>query len=352
MIININTPKKYEIIIKKGAFENIEPEIKKIYNGVKIVIITDENIYNLYGDQLTLILKKNYKLKTIIIKPGENSKSMETLAYVYEMFSGFLKRSDLVLAFGGGVVGDLTGFAASTFMRGVKFIQIPTTLLSQVDSSVGGKTAINLPNGKNLAGSFYHPEKVIIDPLFLNSLPEKYFYDGMGEMIKYACIKDRDLFNDLKKSKEDTYKNIEKLIYTCLNIKKELVEKDDKDYGIRMLLNFGHTLGHAIEKHFDYSISHGQAVCMGMYHITKNSQRLGFTKPGVIEDLTKLFKLHNINYNLPISTADIMKYIHLDKKNDSDFINLVLLKELGNAFIKKIQIRDLNNFVRIEQEKL
>lgn len=353
MMITVNIPKNYEIVIEKGIFLNIGSEIKKVYKGSKIAVITDDNLYRLYKKQLEdSMLRENLKPIMIVIPPGENSKSLEILKEVYSKLSENILRRDLIIAFGGGVVGDLGGFAASTYMRGVKFIQIPTTLLSQIDSSVGGKTAINLPEGKNLVGSFYHPERVIIDPILLKTLPEKYFYDGMGEVIKYACIKDENLFNNLITSKDYINKNIEELIFTCLNIKKELVEKDEKDYGSRMFLNFGHTIGHAIEKYLNYSISHGEAVCMGMYYITKNSQRLGFTKSGTAEKLTALFDKYNIKYKLSAATENIIKYIYLDKKNDSDFINLVLLKEIGNAFIKKVPLKNMYDFINIEQERL
>ncbi len=347
MKIDINMPKKYEIIIEKGVFKNIHNEIKKVYKGLRIAVITDENLYKLYGEQLT-VLFKDFELKIIKVVPGESSKSFETLMKVYSNLSGFIKRNDLIIAFGGGVVGDLTGFAASTFLRGVKLIQIPTTLLSQIDSSVGGKTAINIPEGKNLVGSFYNPEKVIIDPVFLQTLPEKYFRDGFGEVIKYACIKDENLFNTLMSSNA-VHENIEELIYTCLNIKKRLVEQDYKDYGLRMLLNFGHTIGHAIEKHLNYTISHGEAVCIGMYHITKNSQELGLTKNDTLMRLRLLFNKYSINYKLNISTEQIINYIYLDKKSDSDFINLVLLKEIGNAFIHKVSLENLYDFINIEE---
>jgi 3-dehydroquinate synthase len=351
--IDISMPKKYEIIIEKGAFNNIVKEIKEVYKGFRLAVITDENLYGLYGEQLRFsLLKESYDLKVIVIKPGESSKSFETLINIYSQLSGFLRRNDLIAAFGGGVVGDLAGFAASTYMRGVKLIQIPTTLLSQIDSSVGGKTAINLPEAKNLVGSFYHPERVIIDPLLLKSLPDKYIIDGLGEAIKYACIKDENLFNELMASKYNINENIEELIYACLNIKKEIVEKDEKDYGLRMLLNFGHTIGHAIEQYFNYAVSHGEAVCIGMYHITKNSQRVGFTKTNTVERLTALLENYNIKYNLPLSTAEIIKFIHSDKKNNSDFINLVLLKEIGNAYIQKVPLDNLYNFINVEQERL
>jgi 3-dehydroquinate synthase len=346
--IDINIPKKYEIIIEKGAFRNIAKEIKEVYKGLRLAVITDENIYSLYGEQLrNSLLKENYDLKIIVIKPGENSKSFETLIKIYSNLSEYIRRNDLIAAFGGGVVGDLAGFAASTYMRGVKFIQIPTTLLSQIDSSIGGKTAINIPEGKNLVGSFYHPDKVIIDPLLLKTLPDKYIRDGMGEVIKYACVKDENLFNKLMTSKNYMHENIEELICTCLNIKKELVEKDEKDYGLRMLLNFGHTIGHAIEKYLNYTISHGEAVCFGMYHITRNSQKLGFTKADTFEKLTALLDHYNIKYNLPVSTKDIIKLIYLDKKSNSDFINLVLLKEIGKGYIQKVPLDNLYDFIDV-----
>ncbi|MDV2934331.1 3-dehydroquinate synthase, partial [Enterococcus faecalis] len=170
---------------------------------------------------------------------------------------------DLIIALGGGVVGDLAGFVASTFLRGISFIQIPTSLLAQVDSSVGGKVAVDLERGKNLVGSFYHPELVLIDPNMLGTLPEKYFNDGLGEVIKYGCIKSKELFEKLEgfENKEDLKENIGEIIYECCNIKREVVEYDEKDLGERMILNFGHTLGHAIEQIYNYeTYSHGEAV--------------------------------------------------------------------------------------------
>lgn len=350
MKIDINIPKKYEIIIEKSSFKNIYNEIEEVYKGRRIAVITDENLYKLYGEQLKTLLG-DFEIKIIKVMPGENSKSFETLMEVFSELSGFIKRNDLIIAFGGGVVGDLAGFAASTFLRGVKLIQIPTTLLSQVDSSVGGKTAINTPEGKNLVGSFYHPEKVIIDPEFLKTLPDEYFWDGFGEIIKYACIKDENLFNKLMTSSHihENHENIEQLIYTCLNIKKQLVEQDEKDRGLRMLLNFGHTLGHAIEKHLNYTISHGKAVCIGMYYITKNSQRLGLTKNGTLMKLTALFEKYNINYNMNITNEQIINYIYLDKKSESDSIYLVLLKEIGNGFIHKVSLENLYDFINVEE---
>ena len=190
-----------------------------------------------------------------MVKAGEESKSFETLLKVYDKLLDFkINRGDIIIALGGGVVGDMTGFAASTFLRGIPLIQIPTTLLAQVDSSVGGKVAVDLPRGKNLVGSFYNPKAVFIDPLLLGTLSDKYVCDGMGEVIKYGAIKDRELFYKLLdyENKEAVLKDIDKIIYNCCRIKATMVEADERDTGERMLLNFGHTIGHAIEQFFNY----------------------------------------------------------------------------------------------------
>lgn len=350
-VLNINLPfNNYDILIEKGLLKSFGAEIKSVYSKTNIAVITDSNVYKLYGLKMQeVLIKENFNPSFIVVEPGEISKSLSTLEYVYSKLAEFnITRSDLIIAFGGGVVGDLAGFAASTYLRGIHYIQIPTSLLAQIDSSVGGKVAINLKEGKNLAGSFYHPLKVLIDPDMLLSLPEKYFKDGFGEVIKYACIKDSILFNLLMSFNDNQLFNyIEQLIYTCCEIKKNLVEKDEKDKGQRMLLNFGHTLGHAIEKYMNYEISHGEAVLLGMLFITKNSEELGFTESGTYKKIKSILDRFNIDYNINIDTQDIIDYITLDKKNLSGEINLVLLKEIGEAFIHKIPISEARKFLLI-----
>jgi 3-dehydroquinate synthase len=254
----------------------------------------------------------------------------------------------MIIAFGGGVTGDLTGYCASTYLRGVDYIQIPTSLLAQIDSSIGGKVAINLQQGKNLVGSFYHPKKVLIDPNVLNTLPEKFIKDGLGEVIKYACIKDSDFFEALLniKSKEELFDNIEYIIYTCCNIKKELVEKDERDTGLRMLLNFGHTMAHGIEKYFKYdSYTHGEAVALGMYYITQKSESLGLTQSGSSKRIKEMLMNYDIAFDLPDLNMDIIKSsVSLDKKNISGNINLILLRKIGDSFIEKISMDNINTF--------
>lgn len=349
--LNVNIPnKEYEIVIEKGLFENLGKEIRKIYKNTKISVVTDLNLYDLYKDSLNDILsEENFITDFIVIKPGEDSKSMNTLEQVYSKLAFFnITRSDLIVAFGGGVVGDLAGFAASTYLRGVNYIQIPTSLLAQIDSSVGGKVAINLKEGKNLAGSFYHPAKVLIDPDFLLSLPERYIKDGLGEVIKYACIKDSILFDTLMKinSRDDLFNNIEHIIHVCLSIKTHLVEADEKDTDLRMILNFGHTIGHAIEKHMNYQISHGEAVSAGMLYITKNSQLLGYTESGTYEKIKNIMDHFHINYtHQNLCTNDIKKYINLDKKNLSSELNLILIRKIGDSFVLKVPREEAEKFI-------
>lgn len=340
---------KYSIVIQRSLMKNLGHEIKKIYTNKKIAIVTDENVFALYGNCVKESLEKaSYHIKFIVIKSGESSKSLEVLESVYEQFIDFnLTRSDLVIALGGGVVGDLSGFAASTYLRGIDYVQIPTTLLAQIDSSIGGKAAINLKQGKNLIGSFYQPKKVLIDPEVLYTLSDKLIKDGLGEVIKYACIKDLDFFQMLSSihTKEQLFNNIEYIIYNCCSIKGEIVAKDERDKGERMLLNFGHTLGHALEKHFKYQYTHGEAVAMGMYYITQKSETLGLTEPGTAEKIKNILIQFNIEYDMPKVNRSILKdTILLDKKNISGKINLILLRKIGDGFIESVSIENINKF--------
>ena len=226
-----------------------------------------------------------------------------------------LSRSDLLIALGGGVIGDLAGFAASSYLRGIPFVQIPTSLLAQVDSSVGGKVAVDLPQGKNLVGAFYHPKLVLIDPQVLRTLPPHFIMDGMGEVIKYGCIKDAALFHTLKEygSFEALADILPEIIFRCVDIKRQVVEADQFDTGERMLLNFGHTLAHTIEQYFHYEReSHGEAVGIGMYQITKLSEEKGLC-------------------HLPMSA--LTDAISLDKKNLNNHLNLVLLHQIGDSYV-------------------
>jgi 3-dehydroquinate synthase len=343
--------KTYPLYIKRGLISEIGNEITKIYSGKKIAIITDSNVNSLYGKIVEdSLLQNNFNVKTVVLEPGEKSKSVEVLLEVYNSLLDFgITRGDLIIALGGGVIGDLTGFAASTLLRGIPFVQIPTSLLAQIDSSIGGKVAVDLPKGKNLIGSFYHPEAVFIDPNVLTTLSKKFLHDGMAEVIKYGAIKDENLFHKLENFKDDNelLANIDDIIYTCCNIKKAVVEKDEKDTGDRMMLNFGHTLGHAIEKYFNFEkYTHGEAVAVGMYLITKRSEALGITKETSAEQIKSLLIKYELPYEVTgLDNAKILEAIGLDKKNDKNSINIILLNKIGDAFIKKIDNTSMKDYI-------
>lgn len=329
----------YNILIEKGLLNKLGEELKNIYFGEKIFIITDENVDKYYGSKVKDELDKiGYKTRKMVLAPGEKTKSFSTLPSIYNELLDFkLTRKELIITLGGGVIGDLGGFVASTFLRGVSFIQIPTSLLAQVDSSVGGKVAVDLEKGKNLVGSFYQPKAVFIDPDVLNTLPEKFYKDGMAEVIKYGCIKDRDFFYMLKslKSREEVMNNIEDILYKCCYIKKSVVERDEKDLGERMLLNFGHTLGHAIEKYYNFTgYSHGEAVAVGMYNISLKSEDEGITEKGVAEEIKEILINYDLPYKVDIKDNNkIIDTISLDKKNIGNVLKVILLKSIGESII-------------------
>lgn len=350
--LNVDLPdKNYDIIIKKGLIEDIGECVKSVYENQKIAVITDSNVDRIYGESLKKNLEKSgFDVHFVVVKAGESSKSIEVLEEVYDKLLALnITRGDMILTFGGGVVGDLGGFAASTLLRGIKFIQIPTSLLAQIDSSIGGKVAVNLPKGKNLVGSFYHPEAVFIDPNLLDTLKERFIADGMAEVIKYGCIRDKELFFKLLnyKSQEELFENIEEVIYNCCDIKRAVVEDDEKDLGIRMILNFGHTLGHVIENYYNYEkYTHGEGVAIGMHHITKKSEELGLTEKGTAELIEEILKKYGLPFEMPkIAREDILKTINLDKKSHVNDISLVLIEKIGDAFLKKISREDIFDYI-------
>lgn len=332
--------RSYPIIIEKGIISRVSEEIKKIYRGKKVFIITDDNVNKYYGERVSNnLIENNFEVRVLSLKAGEETKNFNTLPTIYNELLDFnLTRSDLIVTLGGGVIGDIGGFAASTYLRGVEFVQIPTSLLAQVDSSVGGKVAVDLERGKNLVGSFYHPKCVLIDPEVLNTLEDRFFIDGMAEVIKYGCIKDKEFFELLSKmeNKSQVINKMEEVIHTCCDIKRRVVENDERDRGERMLLNFGHTLGHAIEQYYNYSkYTHGEGVAIGMYTITKYSEEKGLTKKGTAERIKNILVKYKLPYKMNIDIEEILDAINLDKKNLGSSLNLIVLKEIGQSEIYK-----------------
>ncbi len=336
MTVNLGKD-SYPIYIQQGILDNVNAYIEPVYKGEKIMIISDDQVFSYYGDKLEDQLKQKYKVDHVIVPHGEQSKRFDILPGIYKQILDFhLTRTDLIIALGGGVIGDLAGFVASTYLRGLKFIQIPTSLLAQVDSSVGGKVAVDLPEGKNLIGAFKHPTMVLIDPLTLKTLDKRFINDGMGEVIKYGCIFDKNLFDRLASytSFDDLYKDIDEIIYRCVDLKRIVVERDLFDFGDRLSLNFGHTLGHALEQYYHYeTYSHGEAVSIGMVQLTRIAEMKGLTKIGTSEQIKKVVSLYHLPYESHVSTDDLKKAMSLDKKNIHSKLNYVLLKEIGQYFV-------------------
>ena len=331
--------RSYPIIIEDNLLDRIDEEIQKVFKGNKVFILTDENVNKFYGDRISSkLLEAGYDVRSLALPAGEETKSFFTLPEVYNALLDFnLTRSDLIITLGGGVIGDLGGFVASTYLRGVSFVQIPTSLLAQVDSSVGGKVAVDLEKGKNLVGSFYHPKLVLIDPLLLKTLEKRFLIDGMAEVIKYGCIKDNTLFEYLNDTEViEVINNIGTIIHRCCDIKREVVEKDEKDTGERMLLNFGHTIGHAIEQYYNYSkYTHGEAVAIGMYNISLISEERGITEEGTSKKIKNILEKYNLPYDMDIDIENILDTMNLDKKKLGKKLNVILLKKIGESEIYK-----------------
>lgn len=346
--IHVNTGRSYDIIIEHNILSKAGTYIRPLTRAIRAVIVSDTNVAPLYADTVRKSLEANgFSAAVFCFQAGEASKRLSTIEKMYDCFAEHsITRSDIVIALGGGVTGDMAGFAAASYLRGIDFVQIPTSLLAQVDSSVGGKTGVDLTYGKNLVGAFWQPRLVLIDPETLKTLPEKFFTDGLGEVVKYGCIKSKALFERLEK--ENARDFIDDVIAECVSIKRDVVERDEHDTGERALLNFGHTLGHAIEKLHDYkTITHGEAVSIGSVLMTAASEYHGQTANGTTERLVALLKKYNLPTASQFSKSEIVKATHGDKKSTGKSINLVLLKEIGDSFTYKVDIADLKSFINI-----
>ena len=344
--LTVHTSTPYSIVIERGILKRCGKEARLVSTAQRAAVVTDSNVAPLYAQTVLKSLEESGFAASLHVFPaGEAQKRLSSIEKMYEHFlTHSLTRTDLIVALGGGVTGDMAGFAAATYLRGVDFIQIPTTLLSQIDSSVGGKTGVDLPFGKNLVGAFWQPTRVLIDPDVLKSLPARYFSDGMAEAIKYGCIKSRPLFERIQH--EEAANFLEDLIFECVDIKRRIVEEDEHDKGERMLLNFGHTLGHAIEKAHGYTTpSHGEAVGIGMYALTKAAEAHGLTAPGCAEQILKALTKYHLPYEDSTPLADLAAFCAADKKSAGSDIRLVLLRDIGESFSYKISHKNLLAFL-------
>ncbi len=339
--------REYDIVIENGLLDRAGEHIRALCPKARLcAVVTDDTVGGLYGHRLTESLKAaGFAVQGLSVAPGEPSKSPDNLVGLWiELAQMGLTRTDVVVALGGGVVGDLAGFAAATMLRGVDFIQIPTTLLAQVDSSVGGKVAIDLPSGKNLAGCFYQPRGVLMDPQVLSTLPDQTFADGMAEVVKYGCIWDKPFFDFLsvRPSRAMLMPDIEHVLLTCCGIKRQVVLEDERDTGKRMLLNFGHTIGHAYELAGHYETwTHGQAVSAGMVTAAKLGVSLGVTPSALPGQLEALLSKLGLPTAIDCDAQTYADAIGRDKKGAGADISVILLEQMGHAIARKMPKAEL-----------
>lgn len=345
--VHVNASKNYDVKIGKGLLANIANELHSVCpNAKKLAIISDDKVYSIYGD----ILKKNlknggYDAISFVFPNGEQSKSTDTFVEILNFLGeNEVTRSDAIIALGGGVTGDIAGFCASCFLRGIRFIQIPTTLLAMVDSSVGGKTAVNLKSGKNLAGAFYQPELVLCDTDVLCTLSHTDFADGVAEVIKYGMIKDKALFDFVKN--KNISDNLEYVISTCVKIKANIVHRDEFDTGERQLLNFGHTIGHAIEKCSNYMIHHGSAVAVGMIIMSRGAYKYGLCDKDYSSELIKIAQKYNLPTSVPYSAHELYNITLSDKKRNGNLTNIIIPTDAGECTIRKIPSEHLLEIIQ------
>ena len=334
--IQIHASQDYSVTIGSGILNNIPDAIPY---GAKVCIICDSNVWPIYGDILTgLLFEHGINNDHFVFSAGESSKNIEIYIRILNFLSqNQYTRSDCIIALGGGVVGDLAGFSAATYLRGIPYIQVPTTLLAMVDSSVGGKTGIDLPVGKNLAGAFYQPKAVICDTDLLYSLPINIFRDGCAEVIKYAILYDPTLFAHLEERGMDFDR--EWVIARCIDWKRQAVEQDEFDQSSRMLLNFGHTIGHAIEHCSHYTISHGQAVAIGMAIVSKASHCPDRNR------MVGLLKRFGLPTSVEYSADSLTDAALSDKKRRGNVINLIIPKSIGQCIAVSTPTEHLQAFI-------
>ena len=346
-IITVSASKTYDVKIGCGLLQNAGEEIRRVTKASVAAIISDTNVAPIYAEKLQKSLKSaGFAVKLFTFPAGESSKNSE----IYLKILGFLAenhltRSDVIIALGGGVTGDMAGFAAATYLRGIDFVQVPTSLLAMVDSSVGGKTAIDLPEGKNLVGAFYQPKLVLCDMDTLQTLPGENFLDGCGEIVKYGVLGDADLLQTLLKDGTDFDR--EAVISRCVEMKRDIVNADEFEGGVRQLLNLGHTLGHAVEKNSGFTLSHGACVAIGLAVVTRAAAGEG--RLGDADAQTVLSTMEALG--LPTKTNDsmdvLMDIMLSDKKRSADTITCVIPQEIGKCTREKMTFSRLRAFMEL-----
>ena len=336
------------ILIGRGLLDDIGHQMKRSGIRGKVAVISDETVAALYMARTeTALENEEFEVCAHVVPAGEASKSIARYAEILGFLAdNHLTRSDTVLALGGGVIGDLAGFAAATFLRGIRVVQVPTSLLACVDSSVGGKTGIDLPQGKNLAGAFWQPALTLIDPDLLRSLPEAVYRDGLAEVVKYAAIRDEALYDLLPYDLDEE----EDVIRRCIDIKKDIVSRDERDKGERQVLNFGHSFGHAIERLSGYGMSHGQAVAIGMTLMARAAERMALCSKEDAGRLIGMIRVLGLQTDCSYTEEEIYNDMLVDKKRAGDHITLVMFHGIGSCKLQSFTLDEARQVLRLGLE--
>ncbi len=342
--IRIQVSEPYDVCIQCGILDEAGSRIAAVLGKSRAMIVTDDTVDALYASRLEKSLADaGIDTSKFVIPHGEASKNMQTLCALLETLAeAAFSRGDMLIALGGGVVGDLTGFAAAVFLRGIRYVGIPTTVLACVDSSVGGKTAVDLAAGKNLAGAFHHPSLVLCDPDTLKTLPAEVRADGFAEIIKYGVLGDEKLFSMLRDSSAP---DMEEIIARCVQAKADIVTQDEHDNGLRKLLNYGHTAGHAIEAQSDFSVMHGHGVAMGMMIAARYAAARGLCPADLPEKQAEVIRMYGLPVDSPYPPALLYESTTRDKKRMKNQIDIVIPKRIGECVLLRLNIEDLNDFL-------
>lgn len=344
--VTVKTSATYEVLIGSGLLQKAGEAVKKVISPCKAAIVTDSTVVHLYEETVRKSLTEaGFSVCTFVFPTGEASKNIHTLSHLLEFLAKEeMTRTDLIVALGGGVTGDLAGFGAAVYLRGISFVQIPTTFLAAIDSSVGGKTAVDLEAGKNLAGAFYQPKLVLCDTDVLQTLPEVVFADGIAEALKYGVLGDAALFEKIAGG--DFRQDLEEIIETCVSMKRDVVEEDEFDTGKRQLLNLGHTFGHAIEQKSHFQMTHGHAVAIGMHLIAKAAEAKGIAEKGTAAAIAKALEQNQLPKETTFSPAEVAEGTLRDKKRRGGTISFVFPKKIGACEIVKIPVEEVEALAR------
>ncbi len=349
--VKIETAQPYDVLIGRGILPTLGEEVKKRVARCKAAIVTDSNVAPLYEKKIEESLRAaGFETVSFVFPAGESSKCLQTLGQLLEFLAEEgVTRQDIIVALGGGVVGDLAGFGAAIYQRGIPFVQVPTTFLAAVDSSVGGKTAIDLAAGKNMAGAFYQPKLVLCDVDTLQTLDADTFADGTAEVLKYGVIGNRELFDLVATGHFQD--QLEDVIETCVKMKRDIVLEDERDTGARQVLNLGHTLGHAIEKKSGYTISHGHAVAAGLALIGRIAEQQGIAKEALFAPICQGLKANGLPCATQYSAKELAEGACFDKKRKGNEILFVFPERIGTCILKKVPLDAVENMVRPALEK-